>query len=63
MKNSIQQYCSFEEMENTQLNYFASLDPEIHLQLLKSLVLNAYGYKEDLLLNRMDHIIHFNTKE
>lgn len=63
MKKNIQLYNSFEEMENKQLLYFASLEPEIILQHLKSLILIVYGYKEDPLLKNMQRIIHFNEEK
>jgi CRISPR-associated endonuclease Csn1 len=59
---SLSSFTSFEDMENDQLNYFASLQPEQLLQNLKQMVLAAFGFKEEPSLNSLPHIINFNSE-
>lgn len=59
----INTFSSFEEMENNQLEYFASLEPIMVFYQLKQLVLAAYGFSEEPLLNSMTRIIHFKAKK
>ncbi|CAN5450085.1 type II CRISPR RNA-guided endonuclease Cas9 [soil metagenome] len=58
-KKEIKQFNSFEDMENDQLTYFASLSPEALLQNLKQLALAAFGYRDDAPVNSLPRIIHF----
>ncbi len=47
MKPKIQFFKSFDEMENQQIEHFASLSPEESLRNLKKLMLATYGIKEE----------------
>jgi CRISPR-associated endonuclease Csn1 len=59
---SLSSFTSFEDMENDQLNYFASLQPEQLLQNLRQMVLAAFGFKEEPSLNSLPRTINFNTE-
>jgi hypothetical protein len=56
-------FSSFEEMENDQLEYFASLQPEELLKDHKALSLAAFGLKEDPGPDKLDRIIKFGKDE
>lgn len=59
---SLSSFSSFEDMENDQLSYFASLQPQQLLQNLKQMVLAAFGFKEEPSLNSLPHTINFNSE-
>ncbi len=49
-------------MEDDQLKYAASLKPEILLQNLKTMVLAAFGLKDETLFNTMPRVINFKKE-
>lgn len=55
----LKKFFSFDEMENDQLKYFASLEPIALLQNLKQMVLAVFGYKTEPSINTMPRIINF----
>jgi hypothetical protein len=59
---SVSSFTSFEDMENDQLKYLASLNPEQLFKNLKQMVLAAFGFKEEPPLNSMPRTINFNTE-
>ncbi|MDZ4792978.1 MAG: hypothetical protein SGI83_01745, partial [Bacteroidota bacterium] len=61
-KNKIKFFNSFDEMENDQLNYFASLGPAQLLLNLKQLVLTSFGYQADIPVSKLPRIIYFNDE-
>jgi len=61
-KSTIRSFSSFEDMENDQLSYFASLSPVQLLQNLKQLVLRSFGIKDEAVLNNMPRIINLNPR-
>ena len=61
--NQVKFFSSFEEMENDQLKYFASLQPEELLKDHKALSLAAFGLKEDPGVDKLDRIIKFGKEE
>ena len=61
-KKSIRSFSSFDDMENEQLKYFASLSPQQRLQNLKQLVLRSFGIKDESELRNMPRIINLNPR-
>lgn len=55
-------FSSFEEMEDHQLNYNASLLPEERLQNHKTLSMAAFGLKNDSQLGSTERKIKFNKE-
>lgn len=61
-KNTLRSYTSFDDMENEQLKYFASLTPEQSLKNLKQLVLASFGIKDETALKGMPRIINLHPR-
>lgn len=59
---SVTKFNSFEDMENDQLNYFASLEAEELLQNLKQMVLTTFGFREEPSFDSLPRIIQFNKE-
>jgi len=62
-KKTITFFTSFEEMENDQLKYFASLSPEELLRNNKKISMGAFGIKEDKDTNKIDRKIKYKKEE
>ncbi len=60
---SVSGFRSFDEMEDDQLTYFASLSPEELLRNHKKMSSAAYGLKDDPNANPPERIIKFNKDE
>lgn len=60
---SITFFNSFEEMENDQLKYFASLSPEESLRNNKKMSMAAFGLKQNAGLEKPDRKIKFKKEE
>ncbi len=63
MNKTITFFTSFDEMENDQLKYFASLSPEELLQNHKALSLAAFGLKKDPGAEKLIRKIKFKKEE
>lgn len=59
-KWTLKKFDTFEEMENNQLSYFASLTPEELLKNHKHLSMAAFGIKNEQNLNKPDRKIKFD---
>lgn len=62
-KKTITFFNSFDEMENDQLKYFASLSPEELLQNHKKMSLASFGLKEETFSNKSERKIKFNKEQ
>jgi hypothetical protein len=60
IKNDIQSFNSFEDMENEQLKYFASLTPTQLLINLKQLVIRSFGIKDESVFKNMPRVMNLN---
>jgi CRISPR-associated endonuclease Csn1 len=61
-KRTLKMFNSFDEMENEQLAYYASLSPEALLKNLKHLNLGVFGYKDETQFALPDRKIKFDEK-
>ena len=61
-KKPINTSTSFEDMENDQLTYFASLTPEVLLKNLRNLLKLSFGIKDESVWENMPRIINLNPK-
>jgi hypothetical protein len=59
-KKIVKKFDSFEEMENDQLAYFASLSPQDLLKNHKQLSMAAFGIKNENKLSAYDKKIKFD---
>lgn len=59
---SVTKFDSFEEMENDQLSYFASLQPAELLQNLRQMLLATFGFREEPSFGSQPRIIQFNKE-
>jgi hypothetical protein len=59
---SLKFFSGFDEMENDQLKYFASLQPKDLLQNLKQMVLAAFGFRADPPVSSLPRTIYFNDE-
>lgn len=57
----VKSFESFDDMEDEQLKYFASLSHEELLLSLKRLSLAAYGLSEEIMLQSVERKIYFDT--
>ncbi len=62
-KKRITFFSSFEEMENDQLQYYASLSPEELLKNHKTLSMAAFGLRQDPGAENLQRIIKFKKEE
>ncbi|MBS1571670.1 MAG: hypothetical protein KF825_14735 [Ferruginibacter sp.] len=59
---TLKTFSTFEEMENDQLAYYASLPPVKILQNLRELNLAVFGYKNEANFTMPDKKIKFDTE-
>jgi CRISPR-associated endonuclease Csn1 len=59
---SLKFFSGFDEMENDQLKYFASLQPKDLLQNLKQMVLAAFGFRAETPVSSLPRTIYFNDE-
>lgn len=59
IKNTVQAYSSHEDMENQQLTYWASLNPEERLRQLKMLIMASYSIKSEPQFTELSKSINF----